>query len=449
MTPRQTMLVQKSFAQVTPIAEQAAALFYGRLFEIAPHLRALFHGDMQAQGVKLMAAMKMVVDGLGAIDTIAPAVQTLAKRHIGYGVRAEHYDTVGTALLWTLEQGLGAAFPISATQTTVTLAASAAVAAIDVDVAVSQVAGPDRPMAAANAEINGEANVAAGHVARHRSFIISRNWAAVCGDGNAADGDRQPVAVRPLAGLADGHDDATPIGVTGGDRGLDQWRIADDKAHPLREINEHLVERAAESPERGIGSARDPLVSGLAGRDQQQRIARRRIAVDGDRVERAVIAGGENRLECGRGDIRVGKDVRQHRAHVRRDHAGALRDAVDRDERPADLDATCRTLGKGVGRHDRLGRLGPESRAGGSRRCRQGGDDLLRGERLANDARRRDEYFTRIAPEYSGRRSHRLAHGVAAALTGKDVGVTRIDHDRPRLAALQCLAAPIDRRPGR
>lgn len=110
MTPQQTMLVQKSFAQVTPIAEQAAALFYGRLFEIAPHLRALFHGDMQAQGVKLMAAMKMVVDGLGAIDTIAPAVQTLAKRHIGYGVRAEHYDTVGTALLWTLEQGLGTAF---------------------------------------------------------------------------------------------------------------------------------------------------------------------------------------------------------------------------------------------------------------------------------------------------------------------------------------------------
>jgi len=110
MTPRQTMLVQTSFAQVAPIADQAAALFYGRLFEVAPQLRSLFHGDMQAQGAKLMAAMTMVVDDLGTIEAIAPAVQTLAKRHVSYGVVAEHYDTVGATLLWTLEQGLGAAF---------------------------------------------------------------------------------------------------------------------------------------------------------------------------------------------------------------------------------------------------------------------------------------------------------------------------------------------------
>ena len=44
------------------------------------------------------------------IDQIVPAVRALGARHVGYGVRAEHYAVVGTALLWTLEQGLGAAF---------------------------------------------------------------------------------------------------------------------------------------------------------------------------------------------------------------------------------------------------------------------------------------------------------------------------------------------------
>ena len=107
MTPQQTGLVQTSFAKVVPIADQAAALFYDRLFVIAPDVAPLFRGDMKAQGAKLMAALKTVIEGLDRVDVIVPVVRDLAKRHVAYGVKPEHYAAVGAALLWTLERGLG------------------------------------------------------------------------------------------------------------------------------------------------------------------------------------------------------------------------------------------------------------------------------------------------------------------------------------------------------
>jgi nitric oxide dioxygenase len=110
MTPEQVALVQASFQTVAPIADQAAALFYERLFETTPELRALFTSNMEVQGQKLMAAIATVVNGLGEIEAIAPAVCDLAKRHVAYGARPEHYKLVGAALLWTLEQGLGGDF---------------------------------------------------------------------------------------------------------------------------------------------------------------------------------------------------------------------------------------------------------------------------------------------------------------------------------------------------
>ncbi|HXF08909.1 MAG TPA: globin family protein [Candidatus Acidoferrales bacterium] len=110
MTPEEIKLVQSTWAQVVPIQEQAAELFYGRLFVLDPSLKTLFKGDMKAQGQKLMAMIGTVVSGLTQPDTILPAVQDLGRRHVGYGVQAPHYDTVGAALLWTLEQGLGSAF---------------------------------------------------------------------------------------------------------------------------------------------------------------------------------------------------------------------------------------------------------------------------------------------------------------------------------------------------
>ena len=107
MTPDQVQLVQDSFAKVVPISETAAVLFYDRLFEIAPAVKAMFPADMTEQRRKLMMMLAAVVKGLGDLPSILPAASALATRHVGYGAKAEHYPVVGSALLWTLEKGLG------------------------------------------------------------------------------------------------------------------------------------------------------------------------------------------------------------------------------------------------------------------------------------------------------------------------------------------------------
>lgn len=106
MTPRQIDLVQDSFAQVKPIAEAAADLFYARLFLLDPGLRGMFKGDMKKQGQMLMSMIGAAVSGLRNLEALSPVVRQLGARHVGYGVKAEHYETVGAALLWTLDKGL-------------------------------------------------------------------------------------------------------------------------------------------------------------------------------------------------------------------------------------------------------------------------------------------------------------------------------------------------------
>ncbi len=110
LTTKQIQLVQESFALVAPIADTAAGLFYQRLFVLDQRLKTLFRGDMIEQGKKLMAMIGAAVRGLDDVEKLIPAVQALGSRHAGYGVAPKDYDTVGAALLWTLEQGLGAAF---------------------------------------------------------------------------------------------------------------------------------------------------------------------------------------------------------------------------------------------------------------------------------------------------------------------------------------------------
>ena len=107
MTPEQIKLVQASFSKVAPIADKAALLFYDRLFELAPQVKALFPKDMTEQRRKLMSTLAIVVSGLSDLPSILPAASALATRHVAYGARPEHYPVVGSALLWTLEQGLG------------------------------------------------------------------------------------------------------------------------------------------------------------------------------------------------------------------------------------------------------------------------------------------------------------------------------------------------------
>ena len=110
MNPAQITLVQNTFRLIEPIAEIAAGLFYNRLFELDPSLRPMFKNDIKEQGKKLMQALAFVVKGLKKPDMIIPVIQDLGRRHVQYGVQDAHYDTVGAALLWTLEKGLGEAW---------------------------------------------------------------------------------------------------------------------------------------------------------------------------------------------------------------------------------------------------------------------------------------------------------------------------------------------------
>ena len=107
MNGEQITLVQESFQKVVPIADAAAGLFYARLFDLDPALEPLFKGDIVEQGRKLMQMIGVAVRSLDRLDEVLPAVRALGARHSGYGVRDEHYDTVGRALLWTLKKGLG------------------------------------------------------------------------------------------------------------------------------------------------------------------------------------------------------------------------------------------------------------------------------------------------------------------------------------------------------
>jgi len=110
LTLTQKRLVQESFAKISTIADDAAALFYRRLFELNPSLQRMFHGSMADQRKILMQMLSTAVTGLDYLEQLVPIVQELGRRHATYGVIDAHYATFGAALLWTLEKGLGSAF---------------------------------------------------------------------------------------------------------------------------------------------------------------------------------------------------------------------------------------------------------------------------------------------------------------------------------------------------
>lgn len=107
LTSDEITIVQTTFSKVLHISDTAADLFYTRLFELDPSVRPLFTEDITEQKKKLMATLKTVVFSLRQLDTIVPAIRDLGQRHARYKVEDRHYETVGAALLWALEQGLG------------------------------------------------------------------------------------------------------------------------------------------------------------------------------------------------------------------------------------------------------------------------------------------------------------------------------------------------------
>ncbi|GAA4970408.1 globin family protein [Algibacter aquimarinus] len=111
MEAKTVTLVQESFEKVKPIAPAAAEIFYTKLFELDPALKPLFptdkEGAMVEQGNKLMTMLAAAVAGLSNLDALIPVLKGLGKRHVEYKVEPSHYNTVGAALLGTLEAGLG------------------------------------------------------------------------------------------------------------------------------------------------------------------------------------------------------------------------------------------------------------------------------------------------------------------------------------------------------
>lgn len=110
MNSQQRRLVKDTWARVLPIREQAAELFYARLFEQYPEVTPYFKGDIQQQGRKLMAMINTAVNGIDHLDALSEPLRAMGARHVVYGVRGEDYDKVAAVLLWTLEQGLGDRF---------------------------------------------------------------------------------------------------------------------------------------------------------------------------------------------------------------------------------------------------------------------------------------------------------------------------------------------------
>lgn len=110
MTPEQVQIIRLTFVQAMQRKMEIGRLFYDRLFTIAPDTRAMFRGDIDEQARKLMDTLAIAIGTLQDSAALSELLEGLAKRHVAYGVRDEHYDKVGEALLWTLEQGLGDGF---------------------------------------------------------------------------------------------------------------------------------------------------------------------------------------------------------------------------------------------------------------------------------------------------------------------------------------------------
>ena len=115
LTGDQVALIRSTFHALDP-TPQIADRFYEILFEIAPDLRALFRPDMSGQGMRFMSTLAVIVQHLDQPEELAPYVERLAQGHAAYGVRPEHFQPMGVALIRTMQEALGPDFPPGAAE---------------------------------------------------------------------------------------------------------------------------------------------------------------------------------------------------------------------------------------------------------------------------------------------------------------------------------------------
>ena len=114
LTRDQIELIRETFELLRPEMEDASELLYVRLFEIAPELRSMFRADISEQGMRFMSTLEVVVRYLDDPEALRPHLELLAKGHAAYGVKPEHFQPMGVALLWSIQDPLGDKFPAGA-----------------------------------------------------------------------------------------------------------------------------------------------------------------------------------------------------------------------------------------------------------------------------------------------------------------------------------------------
>ena len=110
LTPEQRRLVRDTFDLLREQEGPLGLLFYGKLFELDPGARKLFHNDLALQVQKLMQMLGSIVDSLDDLEPIRERLGQLGRQHASYGVRPEQYETLSTALMWAIAQALGPDF---------------------------------------------------------------------------------------------------------------------------------------------------------------------------------------------------------------------------------------------------------------------------------------------------------------------------------------------------
>ena len=102
MTDHEIELVRESFAHLHRRKVETAAIFYGRLFDIAPEVKPLFGREIAEQSEKLMETLTVAMAALRDPEGLTALLQKLGRSHRGFGVEERHYDSVEAALIWTL-----------------------------------------------------------------------------------------------------------------------------------------------------------------------------------------------------------------------------------------------------------------------------------------------------------------------------------------------------------